>query len=111
VSPAPDILVPPVREQLEGLKVVATSLRGAVEGYLASLEAALLAAYGPDTCSQMAMAHRLAKVRESLHGLIRLDDRGDVWGAVGDLEEEVLCVAAEDERRVQHVEDERRESA
>lgn len=104
---APDVLPAAVRAPLESLKAAATSLRGVVEGYLASLEAELITAYGPDACAQMEMANCLRKVREPLHALIRLDECGDVWGAVGSLEEEVLRVAVEDEQRTLLREEER----
>jgi hypothetical protein len=93
----PDILPVSVRGPIEALKQVA-SIHAAVERYLASLDAACTAAFGSAACERVNLRHRTEKVRAVLGELYRMDERGDAWGAVGDLEEEVLQLAVEGQR-------------
>lgn len=90
-----DILPLELRATLEGLKETLSPLQAAVERYLQSLEVACIAAYGEDACHRVNLRHRMDEVRAGVSRLYRLDERGDAWGAAGDLVEEVEMLAVE----------------
>jgi hypothetical protein len=99
---APDILLPPMRGNLESLKAVSTTLEKVVLFFLASLEAQAADTYGEDCLGPMSLGRNFRRVRAAL---------GDVASEVANLEDELEMEAVEDGERTQMREDERREVA